>query len=192
MESANIGRRNRSTGSIGAGWPRSRRSSSTKAMANTAAAATTYSTGSRCTPSPSAKISAAKVMTLSTAATGSKPCVLRLLSGSERQPMDSASSPIGRFTANSHGQVPNERMTDATVGPTANDTPTISALSPSPRPSRCIGKIAEISAVFTLMMAAAPMPCSARAAASDGSDHAMAQITDEMTKTITPLRYMRR
>ena len=43
-----------------------------------------------------AKISAANVITFRMAATGSKPCSLRLVCGSECQPMDSANRPIGR------------------------------------------------------------------------------------------------
>ena len=43
-----------------------------------------------------------------------------------------------------------------------------------------------MSAVLTLMMAAAPTPCSARAAASEGSDHARPQASELNVNRVSP------
>ena len=52
----------------------------------------------------------------------------RLVSGRARKARARAIRPSGTLTANSHGQVPTDRMPAATVGPTAVDTATTRAL----------------------------------------------------------------
>ncbi len=47
--------------------------------------------------------------------------------------------PNGMLIANSHGQVPIERIAEAIVGPSVNAVPTTSALWPKPRPNMWVG-----------------------------------------------------
>ncbi len=56
------------------------------------------------------------------------------------------------------------RIAAATLGPAAADTAMMRAVYPMPVPSRCFGKMKRTSAMFTLMMPAAPSPCRKRAA----------------------------
>ena len=61
------------------------------------------------------------------------------LSGRKRRLSHSATSPMGMFTAKSHGQWAIERMPAAMVGPATDDTATTVALMPMPRPSCALG-----------------------------------------------------
>ena len=88
-----------------------------------------------CAASPMPKIRNPKVSAFSTALRTSKRCAARRVSGSTRKASTKAITPNGTFTANSHCQVPSDRMPAATVGPIAVETATTSALLPTPRPS---------------------------------------------------------
>ena len=61
------------------------------------------------------------------------------MSGSARRIRASATSPGGTFTANSQGQFATDSSPAATLGPTAVEVATTSALNPTPRPSRLDG-----------------------------------------------------
>ena len=63
----------------------------------------------------------------------------RGVSGRVFRPIQIAITPNGMLTANSHGQVPTERIAEAMVGPRVNAVPTTSALWPKPRPSMWVG-----------------------------------------------------
>jgi hypothetical protein len=75
-----------------------------------------------------------KVAALNSAPTASKRCLPRGVTGNAPMP-NSATRPIGTLIANSHGQEATERIADATVGPTAAATETVTALMPIARPS---------------------------------------------------------
>ena len=85
-----------------------------------------------------------------------------------------------------------KRMAAATVGPAIEDVATTRELSAMPLPSSARGNVRRTSAAFTLMMPAAPSPCSARAATSvDNEDESIAP-TDAAVNSAMPTRYTRR
>ena len=47
--------------------------------------------------------------------------------------------PSGTLIANSQGQAATDKTSEAIVGPSANETPTTRAFSPTPRPIRAAG-----------------------------------------------------
>ena len=81
----------------------------------------------------------AKVMALSTLPTQSSRRAASGVSGSERAASSIAPRPAGTLTANSSGQAAPLRMPAATLGPSAVEVATTSALKPTPRPSRFDG-----------------------------------------------------
>ena len=92
-----------------------------------------------CAASPMPKISRPNVAAFSAALPRSKRWSARLVSGSARRASRKASAPSGTLMANSHCQLPSERMAAAMVGPMAVETATTSALLPTPRPSWLLG-----------------------------------------------------
>src|SRR5450830_1644298 len=191
-DSANSGRRSRSTGSIGAGCPAWRHSSSAPATTVTLAGRATRGQGSCWAAAPRAPIRVENVRAVNTAVNGSKPWSRGVLCGSVCQPKPRASRPSGTLMANSQGQSATLSTSEATVGPTAKNTPTTSAFMPTPRPRREAGYSSRIKAMFTLMMAAAPMPCRPRARASKVSVGASAQASEARVKKARPPMNTRR
>jgi hypothetical protein len=59
-------------------------------------------------------------------------------------------------------------------------------MKPTPRPSWERGNTKRIRAVFTLMMPAAPKPCTMRATTSIGSVAETAQMNEAMVNTTSP------
>ena len=191
-DSANSGRRSRSTGNMGAGWPASRRNRAAVQASTVAAPNSNSGQGSPCAAPARVPISAAKPSMVSAAVSRSTAWPRRAARGSAGQATASAIAPSGTLMANSQGQLPMASTSDASVGPTANATPTTSALSPTPRPSWLAGKMARISARFTLISAPAPIPCSARAPASNNRLGASAQPSEASVKNARPPRNTRR
>src|SRR5690348_11943279 len=94
---------------------------------------------SPCPTASIAPISKPNDTALKTALTASNGCLASGVGGSAHQPTATAAIPIGTLTANSHGQGAIERIPLATVGPTAAEIATTTALMPMPRPSICCG-----------------------------------------------------
>ena len=185
-DSANSGRRSRSTGSMGAGWPAWWRSKAPNKATASNSAGSTMAAGSRCAAAARAKISAAKPPAVSKAAQASKPAPRGALCGNVGQASAKASRPSGTFIQNNQGQLATDSTSDATVGPAANATPTVSAFRPMPRPSCCGGKYSRTSAMFTLISAPAPTPFTARATANWPRLPASAQANDATVNTTNP------
>lgn len=61
-------------------------------------------------------------------------CVVGGLNGSARRPSHRVNRPSGRFSANSHGHEPNDRIAAATEGPAIDEVATTSELMAMPRP----------------------------------------------------------
>ena len=81
-----------------------------------------------------AVISRPKVNALSTALPMSNLAPEVGVTGRWLSAIGTASMPSGMFTANSHGQLPTDRMPAATVGPSAEAIEPMVAFSPTPRP----------------------------------------------------------
>src|SRR5471032_1278812 len=67
------------------------------------------------------------------------PWLLVELGGRNFRPRSRAAMPIGTLIANSHCQEATDKMPAAIVGPAADETATISALIPTPRPRKRCG-----------------------------------------------------
>ena len=98
-----------------------------------------------------------------------------------------ASTPNGTLIANSQCQDATDRIAAATDGPDAEDVATTRAMKPMPRPSWERGNTKRISAPLTLMMPAAPRPCTMRAVTSIGSEADSAQINEAAVNTASPM-----
>ena len=134
-DSANIGRRYKSTGSNGAVSDNCRCTSATPLSTAPASTSATTTRSALCAASPMPKINSPKKAAFSSALARSKRCEARGVAGRARNANPNATSPNGTLTANSHCHGATDRMPAATDGPAAVDTPTTSALKPTPRPS---------------------------------------------------------
>ena len=101
-----------------------------------------------------------------------------------------AISPTGMFMMNSQGHSPTDSTAEASDGPATAEIATTVALMPMPRPRRFRGYITRIRVVFTLVIAAAPIPCAAREMTSVVSEPESAQATDETVKRVRPPIYI--
>ena len=138
-ESAKIGRRYRSTGSMGERSPICRRTSKTPETNPAPRTAAVVVQSASCAPSPMPKISSPKVVAFSTALTESKRWVARGVAGRERNASAIATAPAGTLTANSQGHDATDRIPAAMVGPTAVKLPTTIAFTPTPLPRERAG-----------------------------------------------------
>ena len=138
-DNANIGRRNRSTGSIGAAsvnW----RCTKTQPTMMLTVNSTSIEAGAWPRPMPSSAVmNRPNVTAFSTALSGSNGWPVSGVFGRKRCASSSASTPAGTCNANSQGHDSTDMIAAATDGPAAADPATISALKPMPRPSALRG-----------------------------------------------------
>src|SRR3954451_24380211 len=138
-DNANIGRLNRSIGSIGAGWPAFRRARYQPIRTAPTSSATTSAGGAPCAALPIPMMKRPRQPAVNVALTKSNACAARGVFGRVFRPIATAITPNGRLIANSHGQLPTARTADAIVGPNVIAVPTTNALWPKPRPIIRVG-----------------------------------------------------
>ena len=127
-DSANTGRRNRSTGSIGAASENWRCTKNQPTRMLTANSPSTMA-GPWPRPMPSsAEMNRPKVMAFSTALSGSNGWPASGVRGRKRCASHKDRSPPGTCSANSQGQEGTDMIAAATDGPAADEPATISAL----------------------------------------------------------------
>ncbi len=95
-------------------------------------------------------------------------------------------APIGTLTANNQRQWVIARIAAATVGPIAAATATAKALIPMARPNIRCGYVKRTNAEFTLMIPAAPRPCTTRAILRVPRVGARAHASDAAVNTPMP------
>ncbi|MDT4848790.1 hypothetical protein FQZ97_828910 [compost metagenome] len=135
------------------------------------------------------------ISTLSVTSTGEKRAPAAgaaRLNGSARRPSAKVTMPSGTLMAKSHGHDATDKIAAATEGPATDEVATTSELMAMPRPSCAEGNVSRTSAALTLMIPAAPSPCSARDAISVASELAKVAASDDTVNTAMPTRYTRR
>lgn len=110
----------------------------------------------------------------------------------QRNPSARANATTGRFTTNSHRQLPTARMAPAISGPRVRKVVPPVDSRPIAQP-RCFSTTTVV--VFARArgwISAPPMPCTNRAPISSPRSPAIAQVADASPKTAAPVRNSRR